>query len=182
MSADPKLAALKEVMTGSFSSATQAKMDETYYDIDLHMQPIWEDKGHYLYVEQAVASAPDEPYRQRVYQLERKGKKLLSKVYELPDPAAVVGGHDNPALFADISPDDLVEREGCTVILKQQRDGTYRGSTKKNACKSSLRGASYATSRVTVSGSFINSWDQGFDADGNQVWGATEGGYMFLKE
>ena len=180
--ADPNLAEVQQAMTGSFSSATQASVNEDYYDIDLHMQPIWEDQGRYLYVEQAIASNPDEPYRQRVYELQRKGKKIISKVYELPQPERLVGAHENTELFNTISPRDLVEREGCAVVLRQDGAGVYRGGTRGKRCKSSLRGASYATSRVSLTGSFIQSWDQGFDAGGVQVWGATGGGYMFLRE
>jgi hypothetical protein len=28
----------------------------------------------------------------------------------------------------------------------------------------------------------ILSWDRGFDANGNQVWGAEKGGYIFKKD
>ena len=63
---------LVNLMTGSFNSGAQAASDSDYYDISLHMYPIWEDrKGeHWLYVEQAVTAAPERPYRQRVYKVE----------------------------------------------------------------------------------------------------------------
>jgi len=48
-------------------------------------------------------------------------------------------------------------------------------------CKSTLRGATYATSSVSVHADKIMSWDQGYDSSGNQVWGATAGGYVFVK-
>lgn len=171
-------------MTGSFSSAAQASTDESYYDIDLHMQPVWTDRpGHYLYVEQAVADSPREPYRQRVYKLERKGRKLISRVYELPEPQRFVGAHRRPALLDVIGPDDLTERTGCAVVLREESPGLYRGSTRKKRCKSSLRGATYATSRVSIAGGrWVQSWDRGFNDDDEQVWGATEGGYMFFRE
>jgi hypothetical protein len=44
-----------------------------------------------------------------------------------------------------------------------------------------LRGASFANSIVTVTQNEILSWDQGFDKEGKQVWGATKGGYRFIK-
>ncbi|MEO0733547.1 MAG: chromophore lyase CpcT/CpeT [Bacteroidota bacterium] len=179
----PELAALKTAMSGSFDSSAQASADDSYYNIVLHMQPIWTERpGHYLYVEQAVASAADAPYRQRVYRLEQKGKRLISHVYELPDPERFVGAHLDPARLDVIGPDDLVEREGCAVYLKKDKGGIYRGSTKKKNCKSSLRGASYATSRVSIAGGWVQSWDRGFDEAGEQVWGATEGGYMFFRK
>ena len=49
------------------------------------------------------------------------------------------------------------------------------------ACESKLRGATYASSVVAIQPGRIESRDQGFDACDVQVWGATEGGYVFLK-
>jgi len=171
-------------MTGSFDSRVQAGADSSYYEISLHMYPIWTDRsGHWLYVEQALYTNQDQPYRQRIYGLER-GKKgtYLSRVYELPDPAAYIGAYQTPEKFNALSVADLQEREGCAVILRRDQGGIYRGSTNESDCISTLRGASYATSRVSISSAFVQSWDQGFNAAGEQVWGATEGGYMFLRQ
>ena len=171
-------------MTGSFDSNLQASTDDSYYAISLHMYPIWEDRqGTWLYVEQALYSAQDSPYRQRVYKVEQlSGRKFVSHVYELPDPESFIGAYRDPANFNELSPADLIEREGCAVFLRRQKDGTYSGSTNDQDCSSSLRGASYATSKVTIGDGFIQSWDQGFNAEDEQVWGATEGGYMFFRQ
>ncbi len=175
---------LQKTMTGSFNSGKQAASDESYYNIALHMEPIWTGRpGSYLYVEQALASTPQEPYRQRVYKLEQKGSKtFISRVYELPEPEKYVGGHLSVDRFNTISLSDLKEREGCAVYLEMESPGRYRGSTEKDKCKSSLRGATYATSQVVIGETIIQSWDQGFDAEGKQVWGATKGGYIFSRE
>lgn len=34
---------------------------------------------------------------------------------------------------------------------------------------------------VTIDHKMISSWEQGFDADDNQVWDATKGPYIFKK-
>lgn len=172
------------MMSGTFDSRAQAGADSNYLEISLKMQPIWVDRpGKWLYVEQALYSAQDRPYRQRIYQLE-KGKRATfrSRVYELNNPAAYVGGAEQPERFEALSLEDLSERVGCAVVLRKDGSGIYRGSTVDKACSSTLRGASYATSRVSIHTSFIQSWDQGFDTNGEQVWGATEGGYMFMKQ
>lgn len=175
---------LHALMTGTFDSRAQAGSDTNYYEIALNMYPIWTDRaGKWLYVEQAIYSDQDKPYRQRVYGLEQ-GKKgtFISRVYELPEPADFVGAYATPAKFEALNTSDLIERAGCAVILKRDPDGTYRGSTNQKDCQSTLRGASYATSRVSINKVFVQSWDQGFDASDAQVWGATEGGYLFLKK
>ncbi|MEL6357308.1 MAG: chromophore lyase CpcT/CpeT [Bacteroidota bacterium] len=174
---------LQNLMTGSFDSRAQAGADTNYYEISLHMYPIWTNRaGKWLYVEQAIYANQDKPYRQRVYGLEKgKNGDFVSRVYELPDPAQYVGAYKDPSAFDRLKLKDLREREGCAVYLTRDEDGTYRGSTNQNDCASTLRGASYATSRVSINRVFVQSWDRGFNADGEQVWGATEGGYMFLK-
>ncbi|MEM7573367.1 MAG: chromophore lyase CpcT/CpeT [Bacteroidota bacterium] len=175
---------LTEKMTGSFDSKLQASTDDSYYEISLHMYPIWEDRpGTWLYIEQALYSNQDSPYRQRVYQVEqRSGRKFISRVFELPDPEAFIGAYRDPSNFDKLRAEDLIERDGCAVFLRWQKDGTFKGSTNEQDCSSSLRGATFATSKVTIGDGFIQSWDQGFNAEGEQVWGATEGGYMFFRQ
>lgn len=177
---------LVTMMTGSFSSGAQAEADSSFFDIRLEMAPIWQGReglvGHYLYVEQAAAWALDKPYRQRVYHVtEEEGGVFRSMVYALPDPAAAVGAWSLDDPLADLSPADLVEREGCAVYLEPRPDGSYEGSTRDRECTSSLRGAVYATSEITIAADRIVSWDRGWDADGNQVWGAEKAGYVFLR-
>ena len=175
---------LKELMTGSFSSEKQAKKDSTYYNITLKMYPIWEDRKeeHWLYVEQAVATAQNRPYRQRVYKIERAGENVFrSIVYTLPNPKRFVGKWSTPEAFNAITPDSLTLRDDCAVYMKRMARKYFKGETKIGSCKSSLRGATYATSQVEVFKNKIVSWDRGFDNDDEQVWGAEKGGYIFDK-
>lgn len=172
-----------EYMTGSFDSSLQASQDSSYYDITLHMYEIWDDRpGKWIYVEQSVSTMQDKPYRQRVYQLIpfEKGS-FQSVVYTIKDQDDVIGAWKDDNIFDKYSFDDLVIREGCTVYMKKTKDG-YEGSTLKDNCKSDFRGASYATSIVSVNGRTIKSWDQGFDNKGKQVWGAEKGGYVFVRK
>jgi len=177
-----KETSLIELMTGSFNSAEQAKADSTYYDITLQMYPIWvEDKNDWLYVEQAVTSKQEKPYRQRVYKIVSDTEGAYqSIIYTLNQPEDFIGKWKTPEYFDQFDASILKEREGCTVYLKKI-GAEYSGATLDDNCKSTLRGASYATSIVTVKKDVIVSWDQGFDAKGKQVWGATDGGYVFKK-
>ena len=169
-------------MTGSFSSSAQAAADEAYFDIRLEMVPIWEERGRWLYVEQAAATALDRPYRQRVYRLSREPDGAFrSEVYALPEPLRFAGAWCEVAPLADLTAEDLVLREGCAVILERVDEATFGGSTAGTGCESTLRGATYATSEVVVTSDGIESWDRGFDAEGTQVWGAEKGPYLFDK-
>lgn len=182
--ADKDLARLVEWMNGDFSSEAQSARDSDFYDIRLHIRPIWlSDKpNHWLYVEQATAAAQHKPYRQRIYKVEREGKGFKSIVYTLPDPAKWIGGQNNPALFDALKPADLSLRDGCTVYLELQQDGSYAGATRGAGCESNLRGAKYASSKVSITRDMLRSWDQGFNEKGEQVWGAVKGGYEFVKQ
>ncbi|MEY3143421.1 MAG: phycocyanobilin lyase CpcT [Planctomycetota bacterium] len=176
----PEVATL---LTGSFSSEAQSKVDGEFFDVRLHMTPIWTSRadGPWLYVEQAMATNLDRPYRQRVYRLIDRGDgSVESFVYELPNQAERVGAWSDPSRFDADSPDALVPRAGCSIVL--QRVGTmWVGSTNERDCESSLRGASYATSEVILRANGLESWDRGFDANDNQVWGAKKGPYEFRR-
>lgn len=178
-----ELELLTTMMTGSYNSAKQAKEDSSYYNISLHMFPIWKNKqgGKYLYVEQALASMQTQPYRQRVYKLVKLSSgQIASYVYTLKSDSLFIGKWNDIDYFDRFGLSILDEREGCEVILNRTLNG-YEGSTVEDHCTSSLRGASYATSKVVLNGSEIKSWDQGFDDKNEQVWGAKIGPYIFDK-
>jgi glycosidase len=175
---------LVRLMTGSFSSHAQAEADTDYLDIRLEMVPIWTERsdGPWLYVEQAVASHRNRPYRQRVYHLVvGEGGRISSEVYALPHPLRFAGAWAEPARVDMITPDSLEIRDGCAVVLKRTGLGVFEGGTVGTGCASGLRGARYATSEVRITPQELVSWDRGFDEEGNQVWGATKGGYIFKK-
>jgi hypothetical protein len=183
--AKSELERLAAWMTGTFSSAKQSKTNPTYYHITLVMKRIWpqsKSDGHYLYVEQAVAGG--KPYRQRVYFLEQTGHdEYASRVYAfaskaLEDQAA--GAWKDKQPLAAMTEKDIVEKQGCAVFLKW--DGTqFKGATEPKKCASTLNGAAYTTSEVTVTDIQVASWDRGYDTSDAQVWGATAGPYLFDK-
>ncbi len=174
-------------MTGSFSSAAQAERDsENYFDIRLETVRIWPERtdGIWLYVEQAAAGRLDKPYRQRVYRVHAQDEDTLaSVVYTLPDdPLQYAGAWRTPAIFDDLTPDDLTIRTGCAIVLYKAPNGSYVGSTREKDCESELRGATYATSDVIITPAMLKSWDRGYNDRDEQVWGATEGPYEFVKQ
>ena len=184
---DNDLVRLLDWMQGSFSSQAQSLENKAYFDIRLNMVKIWPQRsdGHWLYVEQAAANYLDKPYRQRIYHVYKHPEKpshYASAVYEMPDAMSFAGAYANPEAFNAITAEDLIERIGCTVYLDVQADGSFSGSTPGKECLSSLRGASYATSIVRIDDAGIESWDQGFNSEDEQVWGAIEGPYVFMRQ
>lgn len=182
--------AVASLLTGAFSSAEQAQTDKDFREIELHVARIWPARtdGPWLYIEQAVASEPQKPYRQRIYQLvlsenpDAVAGTVESRVYELPgDPLAFAGAWADPARFTELTVEQLVPRDGCTVYLVSNTDGSWSGGTDGTGCSSALRGATYATSEVTVTPTEMRSWDRGWDKTGKQVWGAEKGAYIFKR-
>ena len=179
---DSELETLFSLMQGSFNSERQSLADTTYFNISLHMYPIWEEKGNWLYVEQALNAMQAKPYRQRIYEVKRNEHgQLASYVYTIPNDSLWIGKWKTPSAFDSLAIDILSLRNGCEVLLTQKSDSLFSGKTGDKTCESALRGASYATSAVTITPKGIESWDQGFNAEGNQVWGATQGSYVFDK-
>ena len=173
---------LVTIMQGSYTSQKQAQIDTSYFNISLKMVPIWKDRGHFLYVEQALATKQDKPYRVRIYKVVQTGKRqFASEIYTLKNEKDYIGKWNNPTAFDQLSTADITLKPGCEVRLQRIKKNKFMGQTGDKTCPSELRGASYATSKVTVLPNQIVSWDQGFDTNGKQVWGAEKGGYIFDK-
>jgi CpeT protein len=174
-----------EYLLGRFDSSEQAKTNQAYFPVQ--MQTCKVDMPalgtHVLYLEQALLSSLGAPYRQRLYVIEAQmppETHARSRVFEFKDPTTMVGwcSKANPT-----SPtvDDVIERDGCQV-LAELKDGVFVGGTMGKGCSSSLQGASYATSEVSVEMTKITSWDRGFDTNDMQVWGAVAGPYVFDRK
>jgi hypothetical protein len=182
---DSALEQLASWMTGSFSSEAQSQDDDEFHHITLHMARIWDSRtdGVWLYVEQASASAPDRPYRQRVYHVRRVGEDVFaSSVYTFDDPLERAGAWRKESPLEDLSPSDLEARDGCTIYLLQRADGAFEGSTLGRLCTSKLRGSTWASSEVVIGPNGLTSWDRGWDDTGTQVWGAEKAGYRFDRK
>jgi hypothetical protein len=176
---------LERYMTGEFSSEAQSKADTNYFHIKLRMVrcSLSNNAGFWLYVEQAVAGAENKPYRQRVYHVFKENRyTIVSKVYELKNPAQYIGAWNNKVKLGVLKTDSLIDRQGCSIYLHKKEKKVFAGSTPGKECLSSLRGATYATSEVEIFSDRMASWDRGWNKGDKQVWGAEKGGYVFIKQ
>ena len=167
-------------MTGHFSSAQQSVEDPSYYDITLHMARIWHARtdGVWIYVEQSVTGS--DPYRQRVYRLFEQDGLVQDEIYELPNAAGFIGAWATPEIFDGQQPSSLNLKGGCEVYFTWMGED-FEGGTEGTACPSSLNGASYATTEIALSDGLLTSWDIGWTDQDVQVWGPTDGPYLFDK-
>ncbi|NJM79190.1 MAG: hypothetical protein HC854_05245 [Flavobacterium sp.] len=173
---------LVNIMQGYYSSEKQSLEDKEYYNISLHMTPIWKTKGNYLFVEQALFDKQDKPYRVRVYKVyQNKNGHFISEIYSIKSEKDWIGKWATPSFYDNLTEADIELKKGCEVVLQRIAKNHFEGQTGNKTCPSELRGATYATSIVTVLQNKLISWDQGFDAADKQVWGATKGAYIFEK-
>lgn len=177
---------LKSHMIGSFNSEQQAAEDTNYFNIRLDMVEIWEssDTDFWLYVEQAVNDETSKPYRQRVYHLEEKENGTFqSTIYKIDSAHWYIGLKNKPELAAQLEKENIELIEGCEILLVTTNGGQqFVGQTEKGKCLNKWGKAKYATSAVVIEKDRMVSWDQGWDENHQQVWGAEEGGYIFMKE
>ncbi len=186
---------LARLLSGRFDSKDQAAEDKTYFEITLEICKIDAPAigARVLYVEQA--RPPAAPYRQRLYVIDRKDETTaVSRVFELEAPKAWIGACAD-AKPRQASPSDAKEKIGCGVEMHAVGKGKLEGATgdfKWNGtafvkdplgqkCPSDLNGAAYASSTVTLTETGLLSWDRGYSTDEKQVWGATAGGYRFVR-
>lgn len=175
---------LELLLTGHYDSADQAAENAAYYNILLTMCPVsMPDVGtRVLYVEQAVADTPAQPYRQRVYNIipgADPATQAISQVYEVRQANSVIGACDDPDSF-DKTSAGILALEGCDVHLDWDGQG-FAGGTVEDHCGTDWQGAVYATSEIALDEDTLASWDRGYDADDAQVWGATQGAYVFTR-
>lgn len=173
-------------MTGDFDSYNQSQQHPSYYNITLRMKRIWPTRtdGYWLYVEQAVSGS--NPYRQRVYRVgmidETRVGSDVCEFLNTTDMQNAVGAWALDDPLSDLTPDDFDLREGCTVFLTRTDADTFLGGTEGKECASDLNGATYATSEATLTADQMRSWDRGYNAADEQVWGAVAGPYIFDKK
>ncbi|NBB88730.1 MAG: hypothetical protein GVX96_02940 [Bacteroidetes bacterium] len=181
ISYEDSLEEIQGLLSGSFASTAQSEADSQYLNIHLHIVPIWKERtGNWFYVEQALADKPETPYRQRMYrlvQISAERYKIIN--YAFRNPQVFTGKWKTPDFFTKYTEDIVLIKEGCGVYLNRVAYKHYEGETFGEDCYSDLNGASYATSNVEIRNEFLKAWDRGWDEDGNQVWGPTEGPYRF---
>ena len=177
------LANFERQLSGTFDSSEQSVDDPTYYDVSLKACAVSIEgiETPALYIEQALSERLDEPYRQRIYILSQVDEiTVKSEIYELDSAASFIGTCDEDEI-STVEFDSITLKDGCEVVLEWNGEG-FVGETEVNTCKSDMNGASYATSVVKTTETMITSWDQGWNSNDQQVWGAVEGPYIFLRK
>jgi len=133
----------------------------------------------YLYQEQALSNQLNQPYRQRFLEIRPVAteEKVESTAFKPINPQKWVNLCDRPETQRNVNSFDLGEAV-CTVSLRPLMT-IYIGETPPEGCPTNVRGAVRITNTVILHSQGMDTFDRGFDAQGNQVWGAENQGYQF---
>lgn len=133
----------------------------------------------YLYQEQALTKSLDSPYRQRFLQISTGNEQetVISQSYKPISPQQWNGFCDRPEPKRVVNSADI-SQPICSVFLKRKVN-IYVGKTPSDGCPTKFRGAVKITNLVILHSQGMDTWDRGFDAEDNQVWGAKNESYQF---
>ena len=132
-----------------------------------------------LYLEQYEKANPKTPIRQRVYHIQKHSTTPVLLLYRFaPDTAP-----PTPATAENLA---LVDIKAIIPIVDAEmqlieRNGKIWGELVAGSMPSSFRGAVSMTSRICIAEEGLTTWDRGFDANSNQVWGPGEEGMFFRR-
>jgi hypothetical protein len=132
----------------------------------------------YLYQEQALVDKLNQPYRQRILNIiPLKEDKVESRSYKLINEKQFIGFCSKPEGDRLLTKSDL-DSAVCSVFLRPVVT-IYVGETPSVGCPANVRGAVRITNRIILHNLGMDTYDRGFDAEGNQVWGAVNDSYQY---
>ncbi|MBM3461894.1 MAG: hypothetical protein FJX76_07325 [Armatimonadetes bacterium] len=192
--ADVDLEQVADMLPGDYNTLEQVSADAArgskyrHLAAEMHIVPapsVDLGGGEVFYVEQAAAATPQQPYRQRVYQVTRENGELVNKIYAIDHPEDLINAHQQPGRLRRLDASRLHEMTGCDLQWTRVGDATFVGSAGADgACANTFRGACSASSTVVLTPDSLTSLDLGYDANGSQVWGPPPGeiGHVFRKQ
>lgn len=175
---------LYDYLNGSFTSANQSIYNSNFFDVTVRNCPVniigGNSNSRYLLLRQSISLFQESPYRVRLVELLQDGNLIKSKNYapinEL-DLSETCDNNNIPTFLRE----DFSLKPKCILSLYEDSD-KFIGSTGRPGCSSQRNGASFVSSDVEVTSTYFKSLDRGWDNNGNQVWGSTNGAYVFEKK
>jgi len=175
--------AIASYLEGIMDTTIQANNNSNFVGVQMTTCRLTVEQGRtdsvYLYQEQALSENTTEPYRQRFLQITPgEGDRTDSISYRPETSQDWIGLCSQPSPSVDITE---FEDPVCTVSLREASVGGFVGSTPAQGCAASVRGAVSITNVVVLHSQGMDTWDRGFNAEGEQVWGAEEIPYRYRR-
>jgi hypothetical protein len=172
-------------MLGSFHNGLQSKSESNIELILLKTKPIWQNDqfAYWLFVEQSNTKDWSNKYNQSIYKLFKMNDSVLVKqIYLITEPKPLKGKWKNKKYIQQLSSKNIILKKGCAVFYTKNKEGIFMGRTHDTDCPNNVNGAFFETKIETISPHLLLILNQGFDANGKQVWGETNNGYKFLRQ
>lgn len=179
---------LYQVLLGSFTSGHQSLFNSKFFDVTMRHCPVNIEGGNanskYLLLRQAISLSIERPYRVRLVELTLEDGIIKSKNYA-PTNSLDLSQTCLPSEVPTLSRELFKNEAKCVLSIFKGQDGDrtlFNGTTGIPGCPSKRNGASFVSSEVEITSTYLKSLDRGWDTEGNQVWGSTSGPYIFQKK
>lgn len=173
---------LADLMAGIYTSTDQALKDPSYADITVRMKRIWNERtdGPWLFFE--LSQTGKEPMKRKVFKIDNtyEGRFKISE-YLIKDGWKMQESFEE-IFLSDLTPESLLEEEGCHTIVTLMDKDVYEGGNDKMSCGQDNNGAQYIMTDVIINSDGIKKWDKGFDENKMQIWGPVSEAYFFKRE
>lgn len=190
----PELLTLASYLTGEFTNRQQALAEPAWY-VHLHLwhRPVEGlfSEGITFFAEQANVLKLDQPYRQRLLQLQEVAndpRHIQVQYYKILIPTDFRGAGANPALLDNLTLEQVELLPDCVldVTISQPSYPDYYFEAlpmSDRPCSFSYDNKTYQVQLgfATSPENFL-SYDKGIDSTtGKAIWGAMLGAYRFIK-
>ena len=176
-----------DLLLGTFDSSAQSIDNSDYLDVTVqHCSvtvtdlPSAVSSGRFLALRQSVSTSAN-PYRVRILRIFAGESPDMVRVSSF----ATVRGLNVADLCFKPKEErtisfNILDEEKCTTQARLQ-DGRFTGGTTGEGCPSSRSGAVRMTSELTLTQQGMTTWDRGWNAQGQLVWGPETGPYTFER-
>lgn len=186
---DQQVAEVTKLLVGTMDTTAQARANPQAPSVRMTTCQIQvvgavdRPQAVFLYQEQALTDQLTQPYRQRFLEIAavqmESALRVRSLTFRPPHPDQWIGLCAQPPAQRVVQVNELGQPV-CSVLLRPQAGG-YWGETPAEGCPTSVRGAVRITNQVELFPAGMNTWDRGFDRQGQQVWGAESEAYQFRR-
>tara|TARA_B100000700_G_C15013427_1_gene842124 strand:+ start:907 stop:1518 length:612 start_codon:yes stop_codon:yes gene_type:complete len=174
-------------LSGKFCNKEQASLHPSQFaHINIYYIPLHWDAlgGPWMYSEQSYNYDKWMPYRQGLHLLKSNKEIIKMLNFDLRNKIRLAGAGFTNELLKEISYNQLVKREGCSMEFKKIKDNHYLGETQSDK-KCLIKYGSQVTilrSKVELDGSKYECIDEGFHCKtGKKIWGSENGIFKFKK-
>ena len=175
---------LVRMLSGGFSNQDQAFDNPPLYaHILVRVRPLPQLAPGSLLLEQSYAINPVAPYRIRVLRAEQGDNSLIIHNQAIHDDRRFWGAVENAELRASIEASDLRPLEGCTYLVREERDGFVGEVEPGCRCLVERKGkTAYLVSRLELFDDRMRTIDRGHDPVTHEhLWGSLAGPFEFSR-